>query len=220
MKAIRVPFIRMEWQMKKPLEILLDHAVGVLIAASGITGVLSFLIADAAKVWQERPAVMILTVLASFLAGILVACCLGAREAVRDEKKAEYERRVAQEQEAAAQKAEEERLEAEHRAKKKRREAYLCREVRQMDFMAKCFLAAVYERGSRLYAEYWESNVDLYETTADVRRCELLVGETAEDGMVYRLTDDGRAFLDRHPELLSTVYECFERKDSFDGDHL
>lgn len=193
--------------MKKPLEILLDHAISVLIAASGITGALSFLIADAASAWQERPAAMCLTVFASFLAGILVACFVGARDAVREERKAEFERRVAEEQAAAAQKAQEEMLEAKRRSDQEKREEFLCRQVRHMDFYAKCFLAGIYEQGPRLYEESWELDMRLYATTDSVKRCALLEGETADDGVVYDLTKEGRAFLDRHPELLARARE-------------
>lgn len=195
--------MRWEWQMKKPVEILLDNAVSVLIAASGITGALSFLIADAAKAWQEHPAAMCLTVSASVLAGILIACCLGVREAVRDEKKAECERRIAQEQEATARKIDAERLEAERKAEQEMREAYLSREVRQMDFDAKRFLYEVYEQGPQIIGYM----CDDYDLSCEIERCRLLVGETAEEGMVYDLTDEGRTFLDRHPELLARAKE-------------
>ncbi len=198
--------------MKKPVEILLDNAVSVLIAASGITGALSFLIADAANAWQEHPAAMCLTVSASVLAGILVACCLGVREAVRDEKRAECERRIAQEQEAV----EAQRLEAERKIEQGKREAYLSREVRQMDFDAKRFLYEVYEQGPQIIGYM----CDDYDLSCEIERCRLLVGETAEDGMIYDLTEEGRAFLDRHPELLARAKESItlEREWNYPGE--
>lgn len=202
--------------MKKPVEILLDNAVSVLIAASGITGALSFLIADAANAWQEHPAAMCLTVSASVLAGILVACCLGIREAVRDEKRAECERRIAQEQEATLRQVEAQRLEAERKIEQGKREAYLSREVRQMDFDAKRFLYEVYEQGPQIIGYM----CDDYDLSCEIERCRLLVGETAEEGMIYDLTEEGRAFLDRHPELLARAKESItlEREWNYPGE--